>query len=166
MGVSTIISKFVLMFQKVGITKNILIISNQAIIKKGQARDLSQVKPFLETNKMKKELSIDFEIGFADSNIQSYTIEGENLTLFLECWNSEIIEIKFLRFVSLFAMNYFQISDLQEVFESPILERALSELYEEKPKEHYLRIFKFLNSNKMTALEVVCEDIHIRKTSS
>ena len=121
------------------------------------------MKLFRETNKMKRTLSIDFEIGFADSNIKSYTIEGENVILFLECWNTEIIEIKFLRFVSLFAMNYFQISDLQEVFESPILERALNELYEEKPKKHFLRIFKFLNSDDMTALEIVCEDIHIRK---
>src|ERR1700730_6688424 len=115
---------------------------------------------------MKRELSVNFEIGFADSNIQSYTIEGENLTLFLECWNSEIVEIKFLKFVSLFAMNYFRISDLQEIFESPILEKALSELYEEKPKEHCLRIFKFLNSDDMTALEIVCEDIHIGNIKS
>lgn len=115
---------------------------------------------------MKKKLSVNFEIGFADSNIQSYTIEDDNVTLFLECWNSVIVEIKFLKFVSLFAMNYFQISDLQEVFDSPILERALNELYEEKPKQHCLRSFKFLNSDDMTALEVVCEDIHIRKITS
>jgi hypothetical protein len=113
---------------------------------------------------MKRELSVNFEIGFADSNIRSYTIEGENLTLFLECWNTIIVEIRFLKFVSLFAMNYFRISDLQEVFESPILERALNELYEEKPKEHCFRVFKFLSSDDMTALEVVCEGISIKKT--
>lgn len=115
---------------------------------------------------MKKDLSVNFEIGFADSNIQSYTIEGENLTLFLECWNSQIVEIKFLKFVSLFAMNYFRIFDFQEVFNSQILERALSELYEEKPKEHCLRAFRFINSDDMIALEVVCEDMHIKKIIS
>lgn len=112
---------------------------------------------------MKKELSVDFEIGFADSNIQSYTVDDKNLTLFLECWNAEIVEIVFFKFVSLFAMNYFQIADLREVFESQLLERALNELYEEKPKEHNFRIFKFLNSDDMTALEIVCEDIQIKR---
>jgi hypothetical protein len=112
---------------------------------------------------MKKEIPVDFEIGFADSNIQSYFIEGGDVTLFLECWNSEVVKIKFLRFVSLFAMNYFRIADFREVFESLFLERALSELYEEKPKEHDLRVFKFLNSDDMTALEIVCEDINIEK---
>lgn len=108
---------------------------------------------------MKKELPINFKIGFADSIIQSYVIDNKNITLFLECWNSDVVEIKFLKFVSLLGMNYFRISDLQEVFESPLLDRALNELYEEKPKEHSLRIFKFLNSNDMTALEIVCEGI-------
>lgn len=115
---------------------------------------------------MKKELSINFEIGFADSNILSYTIKGENLTLFLECWNSEVVEIKFIKFTSLLAMNYFRVSDFKEIFESPLLERTLSELYEERPKEHGLRIFKFLNSDGMVPLEVVCEDICIRKIES
>jgi len=112
---------------------------------------------------MKRELPVNFEIGFADSIIRSYSIKGENLTLFLECWNSEIVKITFLKFVSLFAMNYFRIADLREVFDSSILERALRELYEGKPEKHGLRVFKFLNSDDMTALEVVCEGISIEK---
>lgn len=92
-------------------------------------------------------------IGFADSKILSYKIENENLTLLIECWNAEIVEIKFLNFVALFAMNYFRISDFQEVFESSLLEKALTELYEERPKKH--NIFKFLNSDELTALEIV-----------
>ena len=115
---------------------------------------------------MKKELSVNFEIGFADSNIQSYSIEGENLILFLKCWNSEIIKIKFSQFVALFALNYTRIADFREVFESPLLERALRELYEEIPKKHDLRVFKFLNSDDMTALEIVCKDIKIEKIRS
>ncbi|NGX42845.1 MAG: hypothetical protein K940chlam7_01133 [Chlamydiae bacterium] len=113
---------------------------------------------------MKRKVPVDFEIGFADSKIQSYSLEDENLTLLLECWNSKIVEFRFLNFVSLFAMNYFRIADIQEVFESPLLERALSELYEKKPKDHNLRIFQFLNSDGMTALEVVSEDIKIKKS--
>lgn len=112
---------------------------------------------------MKNDLSVDFEIGFADSCIQSYFVKGSSLTLLLECWNSVIVEIEFLNFASLFSMNYFRVADLNEVFESPLLERVLSELYEEKPKAHNYRVFKFINSDDLTVLEIVCEGIKIQK---
>ena len=112
---------------------------------------------------MKKEISIEFEIGFADSCIQSYLIKDSNVILLLECWDATLVEIKFLNFVSVFSMNYTRIADLKEVFESLLLDRVLNELYEEKPEIHSYRVFKFLNSSDMTALEVVCESIEIRK---
>lgn len=110
---------------------------------------------------MKKTIPVDFEIGFADSKILSYSVRDDDVILLLECWNAQIVEICFIKFVSLFAMNYFRISVVHEIFESPFLERALNELYEEKPKKHGLRIFQFLNSDDMIALEVVCENIKI-----
>jgi hypothetical protein len=45
-----------------------------------------------------KNLSINFEIGFADSIIQTYTIKECNIILLLECWNAEIVEISFFNF--------------------------------------------------------------------
>lgn len=112
---------------------------------------------------MQRDRSVASPIGFADSEIQSYTVEGESLTLLIECWNAEKVEIKFSNFASLFTMNYFRIADFREVFDSPLLERSLNELYVEKPEKHNFRIFKFLNSDDMTALEIVCEGIQIRK---
>lgn len=112
---------------------------------------------------MKKELSVNFDIGFADSTIKSYSVEDENLKVLLECWNSDLVEIKFLELVSLFALNYFRIADLREVFQSALLDSALIDLYEKKPDEHDFRIFKFLNSDGMTALEIVCKSVEIKK---
>lgn len=112
---------------------------------------------------MKRSISVDFEIGFADSYIQSYIVENDTLTLVLKCWNADLLEIKFLNLASIFAMNYIEVADLLEVFESPFLDRALIELYEEIPKVHDFRIFKFITSDDMTALEIVCEDIQIHK---
>ena len=113
---------------------------------------------------MKKQLSVKFEIGFADSYIQSYCVENDNLILILKCWNSVIIKIDFIDFVVFSAMNYVEIANLVEVFESSLLERALDELYEKKPKQHPYRIFQFITPDDMTALEIVCEDIKIQKT--
>lgn len=112
---------------------------------------------------MKDELSVDFEIGFSDSNILSYCIQDENLTLLLECWNLEILEIKFLRISCFLAMNFLRIADLREIFESELIERVFNELYDEKPKKHNLRVFKFVTASEATALEIVCEDITIKK---
>ncbi|NGX42982.1 MAG: hypothetical protein K940chlam7_01272 [Chlamydiae bacterium] len=99
---------------------------------------------------MTRKLPVNFEIGFADSTIQSYSVENENLTLFLECWNSEIVEFRFLNFVSLFAVNYFRIADVQEIFESPLLERALNELYEKKQKFHlFLETMNWMSGSKI-----------------
>jgi len=105
---------------------------------------------------------MDFDIDFADSNLLSYRIEGRIVTFILERWNAEILEFKFLNFASLYTMNYYRISEFKEVFESPLLDRVFKELYDEIPKEHNLKIFKFLNSNEMTVFEIVCEDISIK----
>ena len=110
-----------------------------------------------------KKKEVDFEIGFADSTILSYSVKRNKLTVILECWNSEIIEIKFINFTGITAMNYFRIADIYEVFESPLLERALNELYEKHPESHNLRIFQFINPDDMLALEVVSENIQIKK---
>ena len=135
----------------------------QIMMKKAQSRDLSKVDLLPEAAKTTLKLSVDFDMGFADSEILSYSVEGENLALFLEYRNGDIVEIRFLKMAALFAMNDRRVADLQEIFESPLLERALSELYQEPPKEHALRIFRFLNANEKTALEVVCEAVNLKK---
>lgn len=112
---------------------------------------------------MESKLPVNISsIDFADSEILSYNIKSEGLTLFVERWNAEILEIKFLKHVAVLAMCYFRIAEAQEVYESPLLERALNELYETIPKEHNFRIFKFITPEEDVALEVVCEDINIR----
>ena len=110
---------------------------------------------------MKKKISVNFnDVDFADSKILSYVVDTDNLTLYLECWNCKIFEIKFLNYISLFSTNYFRISNFQEVSESFLLEKALNEFYEVIPKAHHFRIFKFLH-NDITTLEIICEDISI-----
>ena len=102
------------------------------------------------------------DIDFADSNIISYNVDGDNLTLNFESWNGKLFEIKFLNYVSLFSTNYFRISDFQEVSESFLLEKALEEFYEVRPEKHHFRIFKFLHDD-ITTLEIICEGIIIKK---
>lgn len=112
---------------------------------------------------MENKSSTNIEtIDFADSQILSYTIKPEYLMLFIERWNAEILEIKFLNFASISAMSYFRIAEIKEIFESPLLERVLTEFYEEKPKEHNYRIFKFITGDDDTALEIVFENLEIR----
>lgn len=116
---------------------------------------------------MEEEKSLNFKnVDFADANILTYIVSGDNLTLSLESWNGEIFEIKFLKYVSLFSTNYFRISSLEEVFESSLLEQALTEFYEVRPEKHNFRIFKFLHDVDIITLEIICEDISIKNISS
>ncbi len=113
---------------------------------------------------MEKEKSLSLKnIDFADASILSYLVNFDNLTLTLESWDGEIFEIKFLKYVSLFSTNYFRISSLQEVFDSSLLEQALTEFYEVRPEKHNFRIFKFLHDVDITTLEIICEDVNIKK---
>lgn len=102
-------------------------------------------------------------IGFADSEVLSYNTNRESIKLFVQLWDAEILEIKFINNASIFDMGYFRIAEVQEILESPLLDRVLDEYYEVKPEKHPYRIFKFLTSDDMTALEIVCEDVKIRR---
>ena len=101
-------------------------------------------------------------IDFADSEILSYTVKREYLMLFIELWNAEILEIKFLGHAASLDMGCFRIAEVEEVFESTLLERLLGEYYEIKQKEQPFRVFKF-NSDDSTVLEIVCKNISVRR---
>ena len=111
-----------------------------------------------------KEVALN--IDFADAVIQHYIVKDFNILLFLERWNGEILEIKFLDFVLFEATNSDRISAFEECFESPLLEKALNHVYDKIPNSHNLRIFKFIDSNDRISLEIVCEKIHITQTIS
>lgn len=115
---------------------------------------------------MGTKLPVEYEIGFADSEIMHYSVNSDDLILTLECWNAVILEIKFIGFASVFGMNLCTVSEFFEIFNSPLLDNVLKEYYNEIPKEHNYRIFKFLNPNDMTILEIVCEGIEIKKISN
>lgn len=113
---------------------------------------------------MENEKSVNLKnIDFADSEILSYTVKNDTLTLFIERWNAEILEIKFLNYASSLSMNLFGIAEVKEVSESNLLDKVLNEFYEKKPKENPFKIFQFFNSDDMCALEIVCEGIDIRR---
>jgi len=106
---------------------------------------------------MENEMLVNFnDIGFAHSTILAYNVSEDNVNLKLECWDGKIFEMNFIKYVSFFSTNYFSIDDFQEVTESFLLERALDEFYEVRPKHHPFRIFKFLHDD-ITTLEIICE---------
>ncbi len=112
---------------------------------------------------MENKLPLDIlAIDFADSVILSYTVKFGCLILFVKRWNAQILEIKFLEYASSVDVDYVEIAYVQQVFESPLLERILDEFYEKKPNSHNFKIFKFFNSDDLTALEVICENVNVR----
>jgi len=112
---------------------------------------------------MENEMLVNFnDIGFAHSTILAYNVSEDNVNLKLECWDGKIFEMNFIKYVSFFSTNYFSIDDFQEVTESFLLERALDEFYEVRPKHHPFRIFKFLHDD-ITTLEIICEGFNMKE---
>jgi hypothetical protein len=109
---------------------------------------------------------MEFEIDFADSTRLYYIVKDFNISLFLEKWNAEIIELKFLEYVLFEATSHDQVSAFEECFESPLLEKALDYTYEKIPDKHNLRVFRFIDINENISLEIVCENIHIEKLTN
>jgi hypothetical protein len=114
---------------------------------------------------MKEQYSYNKEIGFADSNILSVNVIDGNVTVVLKRWNDQIIEIKFFNFIAMLSTDNTSVADFIEIFESPLLDYALEDSYESKPKMHPYRVFKFLTSDDTNSLEVVCEEIYIKHRS-
>ena len=114
---------------------------------------------------MKKEVPVNFEIGFADSKILSYTAESKNVILILECWNGQKLKMVFSNFVEIAGTSETLLCDIEEAFESPLLEKALNDIYDEKPQVHNLKVFRLININDSIALEIVCESMTITKAS-
>jgi len=106
---------------------------------------------------------IKLDIGFEHSKIVNYQFTKDCLVLILECWNLVIVEIKFKGFAAMFSINNCEIYGFYEIFESSLLDLVLKRFYEIIPTAHLYHIFKFVNEDEETVLEVVCENIEISK---
>ncbi len=114
---------------------------------------------------MADKQSIQYQIGFADSEILSYHSSNDNLILRLKCWNEKIIEFEFVDCILFLILNNWKISDVCELNDSFLMERALKKVYETIPEQHPYKVFQFLDNDDDPAVEVACTNMIISVTS-
>ena len=110
---------------------------------------------------MENKKSMDYKIGFSDSEILSYHSKENNLIIFLKCWNEKILQFEFVECVLFLILNSWNISDICETTNSSLMEKALIKVYEEVPPKHDYKLFQFIDNDADPVVEVVCKNMII-----
>jgi hypothetical protein len=112
-------------------------------------------------NFMSKKKSIDFQIGFSDSQIISFNSKGNDLLIYLESWNAKILKFKFVDNIFFLIYNSWDIADICWVDNSPLFEKAMKIIYEEIPSRHPYRLVQFFDNDGNATAEIGCKDLFI-----
>jgi hypothetical protein len=100
---------------------------------------------------------IPHSVGFADSELSSYSREGDRLTVILQAWNEQPIGLVFDEVLAILDLAAWQIDDLRESDGrgSPLFEQALQRHFEQIPDQHAFRLFEFVDPSDTVVLAVV-----------
>ena len=106
---------------------------------------------------------IDYEIGFADSEILSYSHQNNNLVIYLKAWNEKILKFEFFDYLLFLILNSWNISDICELDNSPLIERALRIEYDTIPQDHPYKLYQFINDDDEPTVEIVSKKLSISR---
>lgn len=111
--------------------------------------------------------SIEYEIGFSDSEVTSYYRDRNGLTVNLTTWNE--VPLK-LVFKDVIAVSERDVGDIANVCESdtdsPILIEALNNLYEDAiDPDHGYHHYLFINNDDIVVLEVIAQSLTIDRSN-
>ncbi len=110
---------------------------------------------------MKDKTSIDYQIGFADSEIISFQSNDNIFFIFLKAWNEVTLRFDFKESIFFVTYTNWDISDVCESKESEHLDKALKLVYRDPPTDHPYKIFQFLDLYENIAAEVICKELVI-----
>lgn len=110
---------------------------------------------------MTERRSIDYQIGFADSEIISFQSDKNSLLIFLKSWDEKILKFEFSNSIFFMIYNNWYISDICEMNNPKNMEKALLMVYADPPKLHPYKAFQFIDIDGDIAAEVYCTDLII-----
>lgn len=111
---------------------------------------------------MAKWESINFEIGFSDGEVISYSKEEDSLIISVRAWNDKIIKIVCRDVISFFDKGTWDISDFREVIsDTDTLREALERQFENIPEDHGYKAFQFIDNDDQAVMEIVCSEISV-----
>lgn len=105
--------------------------------------------------------SIDYDIGFEDSEILSYCSKNDlNVLILHKCWNEEILSLEFFDCMFFSIKGSWEISDVCVSTQSPLLDKVLEEVYEIMPTIPEYKLFQFFNFDEPN-VNIVCKKLII-----
>lgn len=104
---------------------------------------------------------VNYKIGFADSEIISYTSDKNCVVVYLLTWNETVLKMEFVDYICFFTYGAADISDVCENPSSELLKIALENMYEKIPDNHGYKLYEFVNLQDEAAMEIVCKDLLI-----
>ena len=109
--------------------------------------------------------SIEYEIGFSDSEITSYCRSGDGVIVQLVTWNEIPLALTFKDVIALKEIGLGDVADICEADAgSSFLTEALGYLYEDVvDPAHGYHHYLFLNGDDDPALEVVAQSLEINR---
>jgi len=111
---------------------------------------------------MIKRLSIEFDIGFSDSELISYEKNENRIKVLLSAWNQKHVCIEFIDVIFFVDYGAWSFSDFCEfIGESSTMLKAIQTQYEEVTSEHSYHLYQFLDNENEPSIEVVAEQISI-----
>ena len=109
-----------------------------------------------------KSQAIASEIGFADSEIESYRKDSDVLEVIVKAWNEKRLRIRFGAVVRMLDNDAGYIEELCEICEeTDFFRAAIQHVYEDVPSEIPYRHFQFVSVEGVGALDVVAETVSV-----
>jgi hypothetical protein len=103
---------------------------------------------------------LDYEIGFADSEVLSLHRKSQTLVVRLQLWTARVVDVTFSDVLQVVDRAAWTISAVREATDigSSALTEAVARHYRGEA-EHGFRLFQFLDEDDEPALEVVVEQL-------
>ncbi|MBN9378031.1 MAG: hypothetical protein BGO14_00915 [Chlamydiales bacterium 38-26] len=115
---------------------------------------------------MDNRKSLNYKIGFADSEILSYNSNNYSLFFYLQTWNGVILKIEFKEYIHFLDTVCIDVSDICENDSSSTLKKALENEFNEIPEDHGFKLYQFIDTNDEAAVEIVSKDVLITEVNN
>lgn len=110
---------------------------------------------------MKAPKHVSYPIGFTNSKVLSYQLEGIDLIVYLKAWNEKVLRFKFVDCLLCVSLNPGDISNICEVETSHLFELALAREFSKVPLDHGYKLYHFLDLYNFSVIEVGCAEMLI-----
>jgi hypothetical protein len=105
---------------------------------------------------------VQFEIGFADSELVSYSRYASELSVIVKTWDSSLVTVTFFDVIGVLDLNVGDISEIcQESETTRLMSKAVERMYESPPDVLPYNVYQFLDLDGNIAMEIIAASVTV-----